>query len=272
MTPLLIFTDLDGTLLDHDSYDWRPARRALEMLHSLAVPVIPVSSKTAAEIQSLMGEIGLDGPWISENGSALGLPSTMAAKDIVDADADWIVIPQGAPYAEIRATLRAARDAGFRFRGFADFRDRELADLTGLTESAAAMARQRHCSEPLIWLDDQAIWPHFVLFLAERGLRVHQGGRFPCVCGSVDKGGAVRMLMTYYRERDPGCELVTIGLGDSPNDLPLLAAVDYPVLIAPGHTHQFQLPDNRHLLITQAAGPSGWQWAIEHLLEKLGWL
>jgi len=271
MTPLLIFTDLDGTLLDHVSYDWGPARRALETLHRLAVPVIPVSSKTATEIQALMGEIGLDGPWVSENGGALGLPASLVEEGD-SAAADWVVVPQGIPYTEIRATLRAARDAGFRFRGFADFGDRELADLTGLTESGAAMARQRHCSEPLMWLDEEKVWPHFVLFLAERGLRVQQGGRFPCVSGSVDKGRAVRILVEYYRERNPGSKLVTIGLGDSPNDLPLLAAVDYPVVIAPGHTHQFQLPDNRHLLITQAAGPAGWQWAIDHLLEKLGWL
>lgn len=30
--PLLVFTDLDGTLLDHESYDWSPARPALNRL------------------------------------------------------------------------------------------------------------------------------------------------------------------------------------------------------------------------------------------------
>lgn len=271
MTPLLVFTDLDGTLLDHQSYDWHPAQRALERLHSLKVPVIPVSSKTAAEIEALMQEIGLDGPWISENGSAIGLPTELLGEG-ADVDAGWMITPEGVPYAEILAVLDEARGAGFHFRGFADMSERELASLTGLDQAGARRARQRHCSEPLVWQGAERGWPIFVRFLNERGLRVQQGGRFPCVCGHADKGWAVGTLVQFYRERLPGKALTTIGLGDSPNDLPMLSAVDYPVLIAPAHRHQVRLTSNRNLLITQAAGPSGWQWAIDHLLEKLGWL
>lgn len=271
MTPLLVFTDLDGTLLDHQTYDWRPAERALETLRSLDVPVIPVSSKTAAEIEALMQDIGLDGPWISENGSAIGLPVDLIGEQ-ADTQAGWMVTPEGVPYTEILAVLGKARRAGFRFQGFADMSDRELAGLTGLDPAAAGRARQRHCSEPLVWQGGNGDWPHFVRLLNEHGLRVQQGGRFPCVCGHADKGWAVGALVQFYRERYPGKPLTTIGLGDSPNDLPMLSAVDYPVLIAPAHNHQVRLTSDRNLLVTQAAGPSGWQWAIDHLLEELGWI
>jgi ribonucleotide monophosphatase NagD (HAD superfamily) len=45
----LVFTDLDGTLLDHDTYDWTPARDALDRLTRAGIPVVFTSSKTAAE-------------------------------------------------------------------------------------------------------------------------------------------------------------------------------------------------------------------------------
>lgn len=47
---LLIFTDLDGTLLDHESYDFTPARPMLARLAAMRAPVVLASSKTAAEI------------------------------------------------------------------------------------------------------------------------------------------------------------------------------------------------------------------------------
>ena len=49
-TRLLVVTDLDGTLLDHDTYDWEPARPAIEELKQRAFPLVLNSSKTIAEL------------------------------------------------------------------------------------------------------------------------------------------------------------------------------------------------------------------------------
>ena len=57
--PLLIFTDLDGTLLDIHTYDWQPAAAWLERLQDKQVPVILCSSKTAAEMLDIQQELGL---------------------------------------------------------------------------------------------------------------------------------------------------------------------------------------------------------------------
>lgn len=38
--PLLVFSDLDGTLLDSHSYDWQPAAPWLSRLREANVPVI----------------------------------------------------------------------------------------------------------------------------------------------------------------------------------------------------------------------------------------
>ena len=45
----LVFTDLDGTLLD-ESYSWDLAQPAIDLLRSASIPIILNSSKTVAEM------------------------------------------------------------------------------------------------------------------------------------------------------------------------------------------------------------------------------
>lgn len=68
MPHLLVFTDLDGTLLDHHTYSWQPARPALERLDGLKIPLILCSSKTSPEMLGLRAELGNRHPFIVENG------------------------------------------------------------------------------------------------------------------------------------------------------------------------------------------------------------
>lgn len=72
--PLLVFSDLDGTLLDSHSYDWQPAAPWLSRLHEANIPVILCSSKTSAEMLYLQKMLGLQGlPLIAENGAVIQL-------------------------------------------------------------------------------------------------------------------------------------------------------------------------------------------------------
>lgn len=72
--PLLVFSDLDGTLLDSHSYDWQPAAPWLSRLREANVPVILCSSKTSAEMLYLQKTLGLQGlPLIAENGAVIQL-------------------------------------------------------------------------------------------------------------------------------------------------------------------------------------------------------
>ena len=56
---MLVFTDLDGTLLDHNDYGYGPALPALTELKARDIPLVLASSKTAAEIAPLHHDLGL---------------------------------------------------------------------------------------------------------------------------------------------------------------------------------------------------------------------
>jgi mannosyl-3-phosphoglycerate phosphatase len=73
---LIVFSDLDGTLLDHATYSWQAAVPALEALKERGIPLILASSKTSAEIAELRAETGFaDCPAIVENGAGLLEPA-----------------------------------------------------------------------------------------------------------------------------------------------------------------------------------------------------
>jgi len=71
---LVIFTDLDGTLLDRKTYSWEEAVQALDSCRRSSVPVILASSKTGAEMEVIRRRLSLSDPYISENGGAVFFP------------------------------------------------------------------------------------------------------------------------------------------------------------------------------------------------------
>ena len=75
MGNLIIFSDLDGTLLDQrrgDSFD--EASPALEAVRDKGIPLILCSSKTRAEVEVIRGRMGNEDPYIVENGGAIFIP------------------------------------------------------------------------------------------------------------------------------------------------------------------------------------------------------
>ncbi|MDO8862561.1 HAD hydrolase family protein [Haliea sp. E1-2-M8] len=71
---LLVFSDLDGSLLDHRDYSFRAALPGLEALREREIPLIFCSSKTRAEIEPLRARLDNRDPFIVENGAAVFIP------------------------------------------------------------------------------------------------------------------------------------------------------------------------------------------------------
>nr|WP_113865161.1 mannosyl-3-phosphoglycerate phosphatase-related protein [Brenneria salicis]NMN91689.1 mannosyl-3-phosphoglycerate phosphatase [Brenneria salicis ATCC 15712 = DSM 30166]RBP65747.1 mannosyl-3-phosphoglycerate phosphatase [Brenneria salicis ATCC 15712 = DSM 30166]RLM31790.1 mannosyl-3-phosphoglycerate phosphatase [Brenneria salicis ATCC 15712 = DSM 30166] len=261
---LMIFTDLDGSLLDHDTYNWEPARPWLARLRQWEIPVIITTSKTAAEVEQLQNELGLSHlPYIAENGALIVLPPAWCAhpdypRKVFDAD-----------YPAICARLHQIREReSFQFKGFADMDNEAVAGVTGLSLEDAGLARQREASEPLLWLDDATALARFRQCLAEYGLSLTQGGRFYHVMGQrVSKGQAAIWIKKQYADKD-GTQVTTFGLGDGPNDISLLTAMDFAILIKGKGIQLVELPPDYvgKLYRTQAMGPVGWSEGLTHFI------
>lgn len=264
-TVIVIVSDLDGTLLDSASYSFTAAQPALEVIRARAVPLVLCSSKTRAEIEGYRRRLQNHHPFIAENGAGIFIPRGYFSFPFeAEASGDYLRITLGTPYAEIRKHfVRLREQHGARVRGFADMTEEEVAALTRLSRDEARLARQRDFDEVFVF-DGAPDWT-FLQAIKAVGLRWTQG-QFFHLLGDHDKGRAVELLQALYR-REHGA-VTSIGLGDSLNDLPMLEAVDRPVLVChadSGFDKRIALPG---LLKTQRPGPSGWNDAVLELLAE----
>lgn len=269
MPQLIIFTDLDGTLLDAETYAFDPAQAALSELRSRGVPLIFASSKTRAEIERLRSSLGHTHPFITENGGGVFIPKGYFDFPLEGAvlRGPYQVLELGLPYAALRLALKEIAHAlGCRIRGFGDMTVEEVAERTGLSPSDAQLAKQREYDEPFIIESAPAV-EEIRRKADARGLRCASGGRFYHLMGQTDKGLACRRLIDFYRRRYGA--IMTVAIGDSLNDLPMLAAADRPILVQ--RTDGAHDPDVMlsHLVRVPGVGPSGWSRAISDLMVPI---
>lgn len=269
--PRLVFTDLDGSLLDHYDYGWEPARLWLNRLAAADVPVIPVTSKTRAELLPLRQELGLEQtPFIAENGAIIGLPAAWqhARLDRDPANVDGLRVKALSVDTDfLKRRLAVIRERlGVDFRCLPDMPIAEVVEETGLDAARAELARAREGSIPLLWNDSGAKLEAFREMLTNDDLVLTQGGRFWHVMGNVDKGRAVTWLVARFTALR-GAVPWSLGLGDGPNDVTLLNATDAAVLIRGAHSHPIEI-HHPCLYRTQEAGPQGWAEGMEHWLGQ----
>jgi mannosyl-3-phosphoglycerate phosphatase len=271
----LIFTDLDGSLLDHHSYSFAAAVPLLAKLDALAVPVIPITSKTFAEVAALRDQLNNRHPFIVENGAAIYIPSryfkTQPEHAILE-NGFWVLrnVPRRAKWQQLLA--ERAADFGDEFKTFdslyKDSGAAGVAAVTGLSLKASELANQREHSEPVHWLGSQSRKSTFVYRLIEAGATVLQGGRFLNIGGDVDKGRAMLQLRDLYQRETNSKDCETLAIGDSHNDIAMLEAASSALVIRADKRSPPTLKRSENCYTSQLIGPEGWVEGVSLWLEK----
>jgi len=275
MPRYLLLTDLDGSLLDSETYSFDEARPALNALRDEHIPIILVSGKTRAEIEPLRERLDHQHPFIVENGAAVYVPlDTFGFQpERSRRRASHHVIELGTPYALLRDVLRQIEESvGTPLQGFGDLSVEEIMATTGLMREDALRAKLREFDEPFLVNGPPKLIEEICRQIVTRGLNWTRGGRFFHLTGNNDKGRAAEILLRCYRRQshgqDPPEEIETIGIGDSLNDLPLLLTVDHPVLVQRpdgSYDPDINLPN---LIRASGIGPAGWNQVVLELLRQ----
>jgi mannosyl-3-phosphoglycerate phosphatase len=256
----VIFTDLDGTLLDRETYSWEAARPALERLKRQGVPWVLVSSKTRAEVEFWRECLGNRHPFIVENGGAAFIePGYFPAGGAARRRGGYEVLEWGTPYEQLVAGLqRAAQKSQCRVRGFHEMTMEEVAAACDLPRAQAVLAKQREYDEPFLVLDADRGEKLAAAIVAE-GRRWTRGGRFWHILGANDKANAVQALCGLFQQEN--LTIRTIGLGDGLNDAEFLNGMAVPVIIDSPQAAEVKarVPRGR---VTEQPGPAGWNEAV----------
>ncbi|CAA6816757.1 MAG: Mannosyl-3-phosphoglycerate phosphatase [uncultured Sulfurovum sp.] len=253
----LIFTDLDGTFLNHHNYSFEASFEALQKIKALEIPLIFTTSKTKAEVERLQQKVGIAEPFIVENGAALFIP-----EDYQDFDLSFLrnyedkkVMIFGKTYAKVLAFYNFYKDE-CGMLGFSEMSDIQVSELTGLEQRSVLLAKQRDFSEPFI-LEDENKLEELKKLARGYELKVTKGGRFYHLIGELqDKGIAVietiELFEELYKEK-----IIAIALGDSENDIPMLERVQKPILIQK-HDGSYLETNLANIQKSSYIGSKGW--------------
>ena len=266
---LLIFTDLDGTLLNQDDYRYDPVLPVLDILKQKAIPVVPVTSKTRREVEELCKALDLNEPFITENGSGVFIPPE-DTRFVLDEAQPWEghnLLKLGCTYEDARAGLRKVEQLlaeplqGESLKGFGDLTVAEVQERTGLPESEAVLAKTRDFTEPFV--TPKQVDPAKIRAAAQAaGFKVTVGDRFShLISPNAGKGRAAQLLIEAYQSKYPNETITTIGLGNSPNDRDMLEVVDQPIVV-PGKNGPHPGLADQGWTVAPAPGSQGWADAI----------
>lgn len=270
-TQLIVFTDLDGTLLDYYTYSFDASGEGIELLRQHGVPLIFCTSKSYAEVIYFREKTGNTSPFIVENGGAIYIPREQAGQfqPFVPAgrlkqSGGYVSLELGADYATLRRVFAKLKKAfGNSITGFGDMSVEEVSRSLNLTPQLAAMAKVRHHDEPFI-LKDPSLLEGIKQVSRQNGLQVYLGTRFYHLMGNTDKGAAVKVLVSLYK--NVYGTIVSAAIGEGKNDEPMFRQVDAPFLVQkPGGSFTDVTLDR--ITRIDAVGPYGFTLAVKALLS-----
>lgn len=264
----VIFSDLDGTLLDHETFSFERARDALIALERADVPLVFCTSKTRQETEYWRERTGNRHPFIVENGGAIYIPYNYFPFEIRDASFrdGYYLIELGERHDRLRQFLLSFREnIDSTIRGFGDMSLEEIIALSGLSPEMAALARQREYDEPFTG-GNQKSHRRLRKEAEKFGLKILGGSRFYHLTGKSDKGTALQRVKRLYTQHLG--EVQTVALGDSQNDEAMLASADLAYLVQRSDGSYDSRVRLSQLVYAQGIGPAGWSQAILDLLRQ----
>ena len=268
----LIYSALDGALVNPRTGSYADAEEALSELELRKIPLILITPRTRAEIEPLRRKLGHNHPFITENGGGIFFPDGYLNVKIPGAvrNGRYLCIAQGRAYPEVCTALDdLAEECAVGVAGFHHMKAREIADNTGLRPREAELARSREFDEPFFFTSaDEPAIARFVEAAIARGFSTRRGETFWRFSSECDPARAVRTLTQLFREATRS-KLRAVGIGADAEDLAWLRAVDQAILL-PGEHANSEPPSaapSRNITPGSTPGPAGWNETILNIIR-----
>jgi len=261
----LIFTDLDGTFLNHNDYSFNNAKPALKKILSENIPLVSTTSKTKIEIETLQKRVGIKEPFIVENGAAIYIPKNYQNLNFpfLKEFENYYIYELGLRYEQILNFYKKYK-IDFGMFGFSDMSLEQIMKYTSLDIEDARLSKQREFSEPFL-LEDESKLKNLQNLAHTYNMKITKGGRFYHLIGKTqDKGLAVKKAKDIFKTifKD---EIFSIALGDGENDIPMLQNVDIPIIIK-NHLNEYLECDINNIKKSTFQGSKGWNEMILKVL------
>ena len=261
MQKVLIFTDLDGSLLHRDTFKFDKIKDYLKKLLSKGIFIIPNTSKTEKEILEFNNELGSNLPYISENGAAINgldlLNSNLPKELILSRDKNNLINI-------FKKTVPENLQNKCKWLSEMDKKKQSL--IFGLEDEKLKMALDRKYTIPFIFEGNKNEKNKLFKIVKNKGLALQEGGRVINLTDKVNKAKALQVFVRFFKKNNK--EVKTIAVGDNYNDLDMLKTSDFPCLVFNDKFTLDEIPI-KNLIITNKPSPQGWADVIKMALVKI---
>ena len=258
---LIIFTDLDGSLLHRDNFNFDEIKEYIKNLIDEGIIIIPNTSKTDSEIEDFVKELGADLPFISENGASihgLNLINTNFPNKIILSrnKQELLEIFNSKVPDELRAKCKFISNMDLK----------QQSKIFGLQENKLKNALNRKYTIPFIFEGDKIEKNKLIKIFKSSSLNIQEGGRVLNLGDNTNKVKSMNQVLKIYKKVES--KIKVIAVGDNFNDLDMLKNCDVPCLVFNDQFKQDQINiDN--LIISNKPSPEGWADVIKTALVKL---
>ena len=259
---ILIFTDLDGSLLDKETFKFDVIKDYFKELVRNGIIIIPNSSKTEAELLDFNEQNNLDLSFIAENGSSIHrlnkIHQNLPEKIIISRTID-----------EIRNIYEENISLDFenKITHILELEREKQQKILGLPLDKIKLAIKRDHSIPIKFNGTESEKNEFTKILKNSGLTIQTGGRIMNVCDNVNKSKAMSKALQLIRKQFND-DIITIGVGDNENDIEMIKQTDYPCLVK-NENFDSSLINIDNLIKSDEPSPKGWSDVIKSALQKI---
>ena len=259
---IIIFTDLDGSLLNKDTFKFDEIEDYFKDLISEGIKIIPNSSKTEAELLDFNKQYNLNLPFISENGSSIHglnlIHKDLPHKIIISRTADQII----SIYNE-----SVPNDLKQKINFILKLNYKEQRELFGLPLDKMMLAIKRKYSLPIKFVGNEIEKNEFFKIINDVGLTVQTGGRIMNICDNVNKSKAMNKALQLINKKLDD-KIITIGVGDNENDIEMIKQTNYPCLVKNDNFNS-SLINIDNLIKSSELSPRGWSDVIKTAIQKI---
>ena len=258
---ILLFTDLDGTLLNKKTFEFKAALNLVKNCIRKGINIIPNSSKTDLELDEICEDLGIPKVYISENGSCihgLNYLSEALNKEVCLSRSKQIIYKKFLDNVDINLRQKCFILENETLKN--------QKDILGLPKNKIHKALNRKFSFPFIFEGDAKEEVELKKNVKKYGLNIQFGGRVLSLGDKVSKGNAMKKFVSLL-SKETKRNYVSICVGDNENDFDMLDKCDYPCLVKNGPLKKINFK-NECIFSTQEA-PNGWVEVVNKTLNKI---
>ena len=264
---VIIFTDLDETLLKENKYNYNILNNFIKTLFKKEYEIIPVTSKTYLEVIDLLQVIKYKLPFSVENGAAYYIPINNSKNYLYKK----IVNPRAIKKNAIKKILNKSIFKTYlhNLKYIEDLSVIEQKKITKLNSKQLECFNSREYSIPVLISGDKYFKKKFEETLFKYNLKIIFGGKLNNISGLHSKLNSLSFFYCKYKQKLRNTKIIIISLGDNQNDIEILNNSNYSGIIKNKAYKILNLSKKKNIFRSFTEAPFGWVEVLKKIIIKM---